>query len=251
MLDHKVKMRNKKYIAPVLLSFLVLINTAVRAQNYMEDMQKVRASYVNSPRSFNMKYAYYPYDSVNKAIDSMHGSCTVSGSSYYYKVSSGTGIYEYIKNEKYYLVIDHPNKAVAVNSSAKARQDLWNINRVDSLLKTPAVKVEYKSLGKGKGQYDVNYTEASVWKRTRIVFDKTNYSLCEVWLYSDAKGKIQGEPYSKPKIGIIYSEPKGNIPDKNIFSEKRFIEDKGNAIVLTEEYKKYRLLNYINQEKKS
>jgi hypothetical protein len=250
MLD-SIKMKKIRYIYFVVFCFAGLLAPSIRAQNYAQDMDKIRESYKNSPRSFNLKYVYYPYDSINKITDSMHGSCIIDGSSYYYKVSSGMNSYEYIRNAKYYLVIDHPNKAVAVNSSSKARQDLWNMERVDSLLKNPAIKVSYKSLGKSKGQYDVSYKEEAAWKRIRIVFDKTNYTLSEVWLYSEAKGKIQGTTYNKPKIGIFYSGSKSTVPDKNIFSEKKFIEDNGKEIVLTAEYKKYRLLNYMNQVKKS
>jgi hypothetical protein len=244
-------MKSKKYIRFVLFCFAGLITSFVKAQDYTQDMQKIRESYKNSSGSFNMKYSYYPYDSINKATDSMHGTCTISGNLYYYNVSSGENSFEYIKNEKYYLVIDHPNKAIAIKYSSNKGENLWSIDKVDSLLNKPGIKVTYKSLGKEKGQYEVSCTKESTWNKLRIVFNKTNYTLREVWLYSDGKGKIQGEPYNKPRIGIFYSVFKGNIPDKNIFSEKRFVEDNGKGIVLTGEYKKYRLLNYLSQAKKS
>jgi len=244
-------MNFQKNIAIAIVCFSSLTTTSVIAQNYAQDMGKIRESYKKGSLSFNMKYVYYPYDSIKRATDSLHGTCSISGDFYYYTVANGTDKCEYLKNEKYYMVIDNSNKAIAVNYSSKAQQDLWNIDKVDSMLKNPGIKVGYKLLGKEKAQYVLRYAKGSVWARIRIVFDKANYILSEVWFYSDAKGTIQGESYNKPKIGIFYSAFKETIPDKNIFSEKKYIEDSGKEIVLKGEYRKYRLLNYMRLEKKS
>ena len=244
-------MGNKKKISCILFCFSAMLASNANAQNYIHDIEKIREGLKNSCRTFDMKYIYYPYDSVNKATDSMHGICTVSGNSYYYKISSGNNTYEYIKNEKYCIVIDNPNKAIAVKSSSSVRQDLWSVDGIDSLLKKPGVKLTYKSLNKREGQYVVSYANATPWNKIRIVFDKETYSLSKIWLSSDAKGKLLGEPYNRPKLGIYYAQRKGYIPDESVFSEKRCIENNGNEIELTEKYKKYRLLNYLNQSKKS
>lgn len=235
----------------ILFCIATLAGISANGQNYIQDIKKIREGLKNSCRAFDMKYIYYPYDSVNKATDSMYGTCTISGNSYYYRVSSGDNVYEYIKNDKYCIVIDNPNKAVAVKPSSTVRQDLWSVDGMDSLLKKPGIKIAYKSLNKKEGQYVVSYVNATPWNKIRIVFDKENYSLIEIWLSSDAKGKLLGEPYNKPKLGIYYSQRKGYIPDESVFSEKKCIENNGKGIVLTEKYKKYRLLNYMNQSKKS
>jgi hypothetical protein len=244
-------MRNKKNISFILFYFSVMLVFTVNAQDYIHDIEKIREGLKNSCRTFNMKYIYYPFDSVNKATDSMRGTCTINGNSYYYKVSSGKNIYEYIKNEKYCLVIDNPNKAIAVKSSSSVRPDLWGVEAIDSLLKKPGVKITYKSLSRREGQYVVTFANAPQWNKLRIVFDKESYTLNEIWLSSDAKGKLLGEPYNRPKLGVYYSQLKETMSDPSVFSEKKFIENDGKEIVLTEKYKKYRLLNYLNQLKKS
>jgi hypothetical protein len=234
----------------ILLLLLVnLMRGFTVAQNYEQDMLKVMENSKDKFHSFKMKFVFYPYDSLAIASDSMKGYCRMDGASYYYNVSDGKNEYEYLKNNKYYLVIDHPSKVIALNTSSKSRPELWNLSKVDSLLNTKAMKVSYKELSKSEGQYDLTYSGRVSWNRLRLKFNKVNYTLEAIYMYSDAKGKMFGQKFAKPRVGIYYFDYSEKIPDNSVFSEGKYFHSEGEKPVLVETYKGYKLLDYIHNSR--
>jgi hypothetical protein len=237
-------MRNKAIYRVFCFGIAVCGSISLYAQNYSLDMSKIKAKYNSGDISFHVKYLFYPFDSIKKATDSMNIQCNMSGNEYYYKINAGVGSYEYLKNSRFYFVIDHSEKAIAVKKSSEAHQQLWDINKIDSIMHSPSVKVKYKDLGKNEAEYEVTL-ESGPWNRFKIVFNRTTYILEKMYMYSPGTGKMYGEDYKKPMIGIYYSNYSTAQFSKDIFNEGKFFSDTQSAIVLTDSYKKYKLLDYV------
>jgi hypothetical protein len=235
------------YYLRMLLFFVMLTQYSFNAcaQNYKEDVSKIRSEYENKYHSFTIQYHYYPYDSVKKITDSLWGQCYHNGELFYCKIHSISGLMEYMKNKKYYVEINHPGKAILIHKSSATGQELWNMNKLDSLLMLPSVKVVYKSTPGNKGEYEITY-DKGLWNHVRIVFDKEKYTLDEVWLYSVGKGKIYGQPYNKPKIGIFYKNYNQEIPSDKLFYDLMYFRETDTGFTLTNELKGFRIMDYFH-----
>ncbi|HXB13927.1 MAG TPA: hypothetical protein VNZ45_18200 [Bacteroidia bacterium] len=239
----------RKSLHIIIVLYMSLWAGTIMAQNYTQDMLKIKDGYKNKYHSYRMKFVFYPYDSLGRATDSMKGICKMDGSSYYYNISAGGSEYEYMRNGKYYLIVDHPGKVVALNTSSNSRPEMWNLSKVDSLLSVRAVKVSYKELNKSEGQYELTYSGQTPWNRLRLKFNRVNYTLESLYMYSDAKGKISGQKFAKPRVGIYYSDYSEKMPDNSFFSETKYFHSEGNKPVLAETYKGYKLLDYIHSNR--
>lgn len=230
------------------LSGFILLGSSycLLGQNYTEDMKKITGAFKNGEISFHMKYCFYPYDSLDIISDSMSAYCCMSGQNYYCKITSGGTAYEYFKNSKYYFIVDHSIPAIAVDKSTDSPHQLWDISKVDSMVHTPGVNVSYKNIGRNIGEYTITMKNAD-WNKLKLTFNKSNYLLEKMFMYSSARGKMLGTDYSRPRIGIFYYAYTNKQFDKNIFAEDKFFYDTPNAIVLTDTYKKYKLLDYIHK----
>ncbi|HTA26699.1 MAG TPA: hypothetical protein VK809_02845 [Bacteroidia bacterium] len=237
----------KLYRGTLLVVFALLIfSNHSAAQNYKEDMLKIRTSFKSNCHSFSIKYLYFPYDSVKKATDSITGTCIVDSNNWYYKISTTAGLIEYLKNDRYYLSVNHANKTILINKSSLAKRDLWDIKKVDSLLSIPTVKISYADKG-SKGEYDVSF-EGGSWNRMILVFSKTQYTLNEIWLYSIAKGKIYGESYNKPVIGIIYNSYNTVPKSKDDFNEGKYVQrNKNGNFEGVGAFREFKLVDYLNK----
>jgi hypothetical protein len=237
----------KLHIGSLLAVFVLLIfSNHSAAQNYKEDMLKIRTAFKSNCHSFSIKYLYFPYDSVKKATDSINGTCIVDSNNWYYKISTTAGLIEYLKNDKYYLAVNHANKAILLNRSSSAKRDLWDIKKVDSLLSIPTVKISYSDKG-SMGEYNVSF-EGGSWNKMKLVFSKTQHTLNEIWLYSIAKGKIFGEPYNKPVIEILYNSYNEISKSKDDFNEGKYVQKNKNGIFEgVGAFKEFKLLDYINK----
>jgi hypothetical protein len=241
----KVKVNRVSLFA--IIAVFVFANT-LTAQDYKEDMLKIQSAYKAKCHSFSIKYLYYPYDSVKKATDSINGTCIVDSEYWYYKIKSHAGVVEYLKNEKYFIEVNHPNKVIMIGRSSLAKTGLWNINKVDSLLRLPTMKISYKEKN-GNGEYEIRLDSSGSWSRMKLVFNKENYTLEEIWLYSIAKGKIFGEPYNKPVIGIFYTAYRVTVPGKSDFSEEKFVQKtKDGKFEGVGNFKEFQLLDYVNKK---
>lgn len=215
-------------------------------QNYTEDMKKIMGAFKNGEISFHMKYCFYPYDSLTMISDSMSAYCCMSRQDYYCKISTSGTAYEYFKNSKYYFIVDHSIPAIAVDKSTHSPHQMWDISKVDSIVHTPGVKVSYKDVGRNEGEYTLTMS-GTTWNKLKLTFNKSSYILEKMFMYSSSKGKMLGTDYSKPRIGIFYSNYSYKQVDENTFTEDKFFYDTPNAIVLTDTYKKYKLLDYIHK----
>ncbi len=217
----------------------------VKGQDYVHDMLKIREAYRNY-HSFKMKFIYCPYDSLSLVTDSMRARCYMTDNEYYYKINGSGHEYEYIKNSQHYIVIDHANKVVAIDKSSRARQEMWDIKKVDTLLASTAMRVKYKDLSNEEGEYDLTYGKGT-WNRLKVVFNKTSYTLTSIIMYSPEKGKMSGQPFNKPRVGIYYSDYSKGRPDDNWFSDLKYVTSTGNKILPGEAYKGYKVLDYLNK----
>jgi hypothetical protein len=232
----------------VIMAVFALANT-LTAQNYKEDMLKIRTTFRTKCHSFSIKYLYFPSDSIKKATDSIKGTCLVDSEYWYYKIRSNSGLVEYLRNEKYYVVVNHGSKVIMIDRNSIAKRDIWSIGKVDSLLQLATVKIRYKDIN-GKGEYDIKFDSGqSSWNRMKLVFNKEHYTLDEIWLYSTAKGKIYGENYNKPAIGIFYTSY-NNIPlTKGSFSEEKFLQkNQAGKFEGVGDLKEFKLLDYVNKK---
>ena len=241
-------MKLKSHIRLIVI-ITALLHIAARgySQNYSQDMEKIMNAYKHGSVSFHMKYRFYPYDSIRKVTDSMNAFCSMSGVAYYYKIESGKKEYEYVRNSDYYFVVDHSLHAIAVKKGTDAKGQAWDISKIDSLMHSRFSKVTYKDAGKNEGEYEVNLIEGT-WNRFKIVFDKSSSRIVRIYMYSSMKGKMFGQSYSNPMISIYYSEYSGKALDKSIFSESKFFTVASNTITPAEDYKKYKVLNYLKKQ---
>jgi hypothetical protein len=236
-------MKLKTHITQVIL-ILTLLGKALCAQEYAEDMKKITDGFKKGDISFHIKYLFFPYDSVKKSADSITISCSMSGQDYYCKIISGTRLLEYGRNSKYYFMADHAESAIAVKKSTDVQKQAWDISKIDSLMHVPGVKVSYKNISSNEGQYEISMV-GKMWSRCKLTFSKTDYRIEKVCMYSDSKGRMLGSSYVRPIMVMYYSGYSEKKIDKSIFTEDRFFHDTGNEIVLSEAYKKYRLLDYV------
>ena len=142
---------NIKYI--LVVAALLIRPLCGCAQNYAQDMEKIHSTYTGRQLSFKMSYLFYPYDSVATGVDSMHGSCSIEGNKYYYKLNADGSQFEYVKTHNYFFIIDHMQKVIALRSSADAGEQQWSVESIDSVIHTPSVQVTYKELGNNEGEY--------------------------------------------------------------------------------------------------
>jgi hypothetical protein len=240
------KVKSNTVFIAVFITVSILSNI-VSAQNYKEDMEKIRKEYKSKCHSFSMKYLYYPYDSIKKATDSIKATCVVDSEYWYYKIKSNSGQIELLRNGKYYVEVNYSDKIIIIRKNSSAKTDLWSPNKIDSLLQNPALKISYNEKV-GKGEYDITFDKGS-WNRMKIVFNKQSYNIDEIWLYSPAKGKILGEPYNKPSIGIFYYAYSISEPAKDEFNEGKYLQrtNDGNFKV-TDSFKEYKLLDYVHKK---
>ena len=231
-------------------SWLVIITTCLvsysaTAQNYKDDMEKIRVAYKSQYHSFSIKYLYYPYDSIKRATDSIKGTCIVDSEYWYYKIRSSAGEVEYLKNGKYFIDVNHANKVIMITKSSVAKSDFWDINKVDSLLRLPTISISYKERGI-EGEYTVSLDQGS-WNKIKLVFNRKRNTMDEIWLYSTAQGKILGEPYKKPVIGIFYTSYSEAKPAKNNFNEGKYVqENKEGDFEGIGVFKGFKMLDYIH-----
>lgn len=231
----------------VMIMALLVFATYSTAQNYKDDMLKIRSTFKTKCHSYSIKYLYYPFDSIKKATDSIKGTCVVDSEYWYYKIKSSAGLVEYLKNEKYFLEVNHPNKVIILGKKSDAKRDLWDINKIDSLLQTPALKISYTDK-KEEGEYDLIFDKGS-WTKMKLVFNKDHYTLDEIWLYSEAKGKIFGEPYNKPVISIFYTSYNTIASTKSDFNEGKFIQKtKDGSFEGVGNCKGFKLLDYLTKK---
>lgn len=64
-------------------------------------------------------------------------------------------------------------------------------------------------------------------------------------MYSAGKGKMYGAAYNKPVIVVYYNDYSESPIEKSVFNETRYFNDNDKSIVLSDTYKKYKLLDYI------
>lgn len=228
----------------IFLALFLSLSFCGYGQDYMKDMQKIREHYKSGDITFKMKYCFYPYDSIHTAVDSVRAQCYINGNDYYYKISTNAGTYEYYRNNRYYFVIDHFNKAIAVKKSSDAQMQNWDLSRLDSIVKSPMVKISYKDAGNNKGEYDMQ-TGNTAWDKCRIIYNKSSYVVEEMDMYSTQKGEMEGQKYDHPVISIYYTGYSYQAFNKSIFSERDYFTDTKSNIVLNSTYGKYRLLDYI------
>ncbi len=211
------------------LFFALTFGMPVHAQNFTEDMKRMHENRRNQPISFTIKYLYFPYDSIYKVADSIKGNCFLNGTSYYYKINTKGRILEYLKNQKYYIVIDNKQKIIAINKSSAARQELWEPGKIDSLIKTKTAKISYKNKSSDEGEYDISLTKGT-WNKIKIQFNKNTYVLEALWLSSSSKGTISGQPYKKPRIGILYTNYEAAKSTMNLFNEEKYVVETKNGM---------------------
>lgn len=229
----------------ILYSISFMLSGVIHSQNYTDDVNKITGAFRKGDISFHMKYRFYPYDSINVAKDSLNVYCCISGAEYYYKVATTGGAYEYCKNSKYYFVIDHEESAIEVKrSTGAASQQLWDINKFDSLVHSPDIKISYKTIDKNEGEYDISIKNNS-WDKVKLVFNTSTYLPEKMIMYSKAKGKLVGTEFKRPRIEISYSGYSSKELNKKVFSEDRFFYDNSSAIVVRDAFKKYKLFDYV------
>ncbi len=229
-----------------IVSTLMLSSLCI-AQDYKNDMMQIRSAFKNKYHSFAIKYIYYPYDSIKKATDSILGTCIMDSTSWYYKIRNNTGVVEYLKNGKYFLEVNHSNKVILLSKNSAAKSDLWDISRVDSMLRTSTVQNSYKEKN-GEGEYMVTFEEGT-WNKMRLVFNKERHTLDAIWLYSFAKGKIMGEPYNKPAIAILYTGYKETLPARAEFDEKKYVQETPNGnFEVAGAFKGFKLIDYVHKK---
>jgi hypothetical protein len=235
---------SKQIVRIVMFLSLLIPPIHGNSQNYAEDMKKITEKFKNGDITYNVKYCFYPFDSLKKVADSMNATCSMSGNDYYCKIATNGKTVEYCKNSRYYLVVDHSEMAIAVKKSSDAQQQMWDITKVDSLVHSPGIKISYKALGNNEGEYDLTM-KGRQWDRLKLVFNSLNYTIENIYMYSSSKGKMYGTEYKNPMIGMYYTGYSEKQLNKSVFSESRFISNEKDGIALSDTYKKYKLLDYV------
>lgn len=229
----------------ILLTFIAF---GLKAQNPSADFKKINLAFLNTNFSADTKYSLYKNTTDKIALQTETGYYKYNAISH--KSIMKLGEYTILSSNEYTLTVNSEEKEILFSKIQKKKSgnDISMSNTevvlmlVDTLVKY-SKGIQYKQINDNEGEYLFipGYGEYS---KVRIRFSLKNYLITELeffykknYKYLDKTGKE-----AKPRLEIFYSNiivnPGFNNDD---FSYNKYISEKGGELILTPEYKYYKL----------
>lgn len=236
-------------ILTLLFTFLSLNVTS----DYLADYNKILAAYTSKQNlSYTVSYKSFDTNSV-KPDTVLLGKFQFKGKCFRSSLA-GT---ESIKNEKYYLSVDHGNKIMYLTYAKNITQNFLPTGKIDTILQKMKLNVmAEKASTAGDKKYKIIYPPNSdQYKSITLEFDTQSYFIKKVTMNLYARDNDYDEPNWKylddPFIEMVYSNYNHSVIDDRTFSMEKFlIINNGDDAVLTPAFKGYELVNSISISKK-
>lgn len=238
-----------KIISLLLLTFLIS-NTVTK--QYLEDYSRIVTSYTDK-KNLSFTVTYKSFDTNAKIADTvLQGRFEFKGKLFHSKLAGG----ETIRNDQYYLSIDHMNKIMFLSSVKGMAANFYPIGSVDTALNRQKLRVEKRDIQESHSRvYTIYYPAEDVrYKSVSMEFDTESYLVKKVSMkvyppenvYELKDWKYLEEPF----IEMVYQNYNTSEIDEHTFSLDKFLTiNRGYDAQLKGAYKSYQLVNSISLSK--
>ncbi len=214
--------------------FLLLISF-LNAQNFKDDMSKVKQKY-NELKHYQCHYQIeVSFD--GKSHSKVDLDVKVSDSNYHYKI--GNEIIS-VSNSEFMLTVDNDLKMIAI-----AKRNSMMANAVESIpdVNDSNYTVEYKKLTDGDIQYTIQYKQGELSQST-LTIDPNTWQIKSIAYNSALEEEYEWRKYGKRSTVITFSNLKSidKLPE-SFFSLSKYIVKTKQGYETTSTYKTYQLLD--------
>ena len=232
------------------ITSLFFVNTT---SDYLADYAKIVEAYT-CKQNLTYTVSYKSFDTNRSKPDTvLNGKFEFKGKCFRSSLA-GT---ESIKNEKYYLSVDHSNKIMYLTYSKNIAQNFLPTANIDTVLRKMKLNVTVGDLSATGGKrYTIVYPpNSSQYKSISMEFDVKSYLIKKVTMklypreneYDDKNWNYLDDPF----IEMVYSQYNTSTIEDGRFSLDKFLViGKGDDAVLTPAFKGYELVNSISISKK-
>lgn len=150
-------------------------------QSYAEDYRKIQAAYEGkSSLSFTVQYRSYDTN-LNTPDTILYAKYHFKKNKFYCKIDPS----ETIKDDNYYLAIDHSHKMMLLNYAKDASANFSPVRMVDSFILKQNPQIEKIDLGNGKSRrYIIRLPNSELaYKTVLMEFDLQTYLVKKLVLY--------------------------------------------------------------------
>jgi hypothetical protein len=240
-----------KLLAKALMLFMFLSFTDVNDE-YISDYAKVVESYKKQEcLSYQIQYKSFDTSSI-KADTALLGFFEFKGNQFRSKLA-GT---ESIRNEKYYLTVDHNNKLMYLTNAKNMKGNFLPTSGLDTLMKKTGMAVKKGAVQDNHTKrYLISYPEANpTFNGISIDIDINTYYLNKITFLLKPRENVYEETdwkyIDQPFLEMIYSKYSTTAIDPRRFSLESFVTiNNGHDAVLATRYKTYTFINSISISK--
>lgn len=235
-----------KSVKVILLAMVLM--SASSSETYREDFVKITASYKNK-KSLSFSVLYKSFDTSLTIPDTtLIGKYWMKGSKFCVQIANT----ESIRNDKYYLSVDHFNKVMFLSYAKSASADFIPVKSIDSLLNKRLIDVRLEDLREGRERrYTVNYTRpVADYKSMMMEFDLKTYLVKRIILKLEAPDNEYDQKdwnyIDEPYVEFDYINYNFSELSDQIFSIDKFITVNNETdAVAKAKYKDYTFINSI------
>lgn len=224
--------------------------TSLSVADYKADYGKIILAY-KTHRNISFKVSYKSYDKdAGKSDTVITGRYQIKGKKFKTRIL-GT---EAIRNDKYYLAVDHNNEMIFLHKASAVPGDFYPISNIDTLVKSNSVNVSGVELNNGKTRrYEIKNNSKYIGGYTKAIceFDVNSYLVTKVVMHLPARENVYKQPnwpyLADPFVEFNYYDYNFNDIDDAVFSMDKYIiiKEEGKKVEPTEAYKNYRIVNSI------
>lgn len=234
---------------PVMLFSALLFVATGTFDSYVKDYEKIVETY-KSKKNLSFSVVYKSFDtSTTKADTAVTGKFQFKGTQFHTKLAGA----ESIKNNQYYLSIDHVNKIMFLGKANTVSGNYLPVATIDTAFRRLKLDVTTQDKNEGRvRQYSVKYPdESDTYKSIDVEFDLTTYFLKKVVMHIHPpvnEYDLKDWKYiENPYVEMNYQNYSFEEISESAFSLSKFLDIKnGDDAELKPEYKKYELVNSIS-----
>lgn len=237
-------------IGVLIIVLFVLCSFLPYGTSYTDDYAKIVSAY-KAKKALSFSVHYKSFDKSTTTPDTViTGKYQIEGSKYCVRIA-GT---EAIRNDKYYLAVDHNNKIIFLNKASAVPGDFYPMSTIDTLMKKKLIDISGEDINEGKSRrYTITNKSKTdlAYKKAIWEFDVNSYLIKKVTITLPARENLYKEPnwqyIDEPFVEFNYTTYSFVDIDDNVFSIDKYvsIHDNGLKVEVKEAYKKYRMVNSI------
>jgi hypothetical protein len=194
--------------------------------------------------SVNVVYTSYMNHTTTIPYDKSDGYYKRSGNNF---SSSAMGVHV-LQNDKIRITVDSVNQLIVINNSSEVSQAPVDISSFAMLLEK-AVSIKKQRLANGVLTYKIDFDKSNIYKSYEFSLDEKGL-LKNIKYYYNQELKADEEDENsvkgKPRIEITFNGYETNIKfnAEVDFSEKKYLKEENNKIILKDSYKKFEIKDY-------